>query len=217
MCGSLLGWMRTRTFSLQTAEALPLTASPEVRASLHENGLALLHIGSGQVFLANQVGARTWQGISAGKSIAAISSELSHEYGLCPDQVRNDAEEFVAQLEQRGLVKREKPMPAPRHRGLLLLEALWELVLYDLTMAVFGFRRVYIQLEREQRWSHAQPFARDLEAQVAKAVSTASSFYWKPVKCLQQSIAAARLLRKYGVPAPLHSSAMRGSRWLAVW
>lgn len=79
----------------------------------------------------------------------------------------------------------------------LVVRALWEAARYDVVSALFGFGGV----KRGMR-----P-ARDVEADVAtadtvnEAVGRMSSFYWKPLLCLQRSVVTARLLRVQGIRA----------------
>jgi hypothetical protein len=81
-------------------------AAPDVRASVHDNGLALLDIASGKVFLCNETGSRIWQGVVAGLSTDAICQEISREFGVASTLVRAHMSSFLAELECRGLVIR---------------------------------------------------------------------------------------------------------------
>ena len=96
----------------------------------------------------------------------------------------------------------------------LITRSLWELTRYDLINATAGFQRIHSQLARQRVTSRlSPPGGEDL---VCEAVSLAACFYVKPVFCLQRSVIAARLLRKYGIdgrlvigyrPAPFFSHA----------
>jgi len=78
--------------------------SPEVRASAHEDGLALLHIQTGRVFLCNRIGSRIWQSLAKGLSADAIAEQISRECGVTRDLVARHTAEFLFELERRGLV-----------------------------------------------------------------------------------------------------------------
>jgi hypothetical protein len=81
----------------------------------------------------------------------------------------------------------------------LIARALCELVRYDLVGTLFGFRRVHRELNRlgvAAVSAHAET-----EAAICDAVEWATLFYWKPVRCLQRSIATVRALRRHGVAA----------------
>jgi hypothetical protein len=82
---------------------------------------------------------------------------------------------------------------------LLVAQAFWELLRYDLVYAVFGFRGVHRSLSRKRvnKWRHRN----DFEAMSRRAMSYATSFYWKQVLCLQRSVAVARVLRCHGLNA----------------
>ena len=83
-----------------------LAIAPGVRASVHDDGLALLHISTGRVFLSNQTGLRIWQGVVSGLTTDAISEEISRDWGLGWEVVRRDTSSFIFELERRGLVIR---------------------------------------------------------------------------------------------------------------
>ncbi len=78
--------------------------SPEVRSSAHEDGLALLHIQTGRVFLCNRIGSRIWQSLAKGLSADAIAEQISRECGVARDLVAQHTYSFLVELERRGLV-----------------------------------------------------------------------------------------------------------------
>ena len=87
----------------------------------------------------------------------------------------------------------------PFGRLALAVRAVWELCRYDLVAATSGFRGVHRKLQGlacGSRSSHS-----DLEVVVPRTVAAVSSFYWKPVLCLQRSVVTARLLRQCGIAA----------------
>jgi hypothetical protein len=90
-------------------------------------------------------------------------------------------------------------MMPPFARILLAVRAMWELCRYDLAAAASGFRGVHRKLQGLAcggRSSHP-----GLEIVIPRTVTAVSSFYWKPVLCLQRSVVAVRLLRHYGIEA----------------
>ena len=100
------------------------------------------------------------------------------------------------------------------NRTLLAVRVLWRLALYDALLALRGFRSMYRDLSRHRL--PAKPGQAQMEAVICRAVTQVSSFYWKPVRCLQRSAVMAGLLRTYGIdatvvigfkPAPLYSHA----------
>lgn len=81
----------------------------------------------------------------------------------------------------------------------LVMQALWELLRYDVVIKALGFRRIHHALAgMRPRGAKTAP---DMERAVCQAMKWALSLYWKPALCLQRSVAAARLLRRYGVDA----------------
>lgn len=98
--------------------------------------------------------------------------------------------------------------------ALLVIRAFWQLHRYDLVNRTLGFQRIHRQVARRKVVTRApRP---SLEAAICDAVSLAACFYWKPVLCLQRSVAATLLLRKHGIhsrlvigyrPAPFFSHA----------
>lgn len=83
-----------------------LAVAPDIRASAHDDGIALLDISTGRVFLSNQTGSRIWRGLVAGLSADAISEEISREWGVGPELVRRHTSSFIFELESRGLLRR---------------------------------------------------------------------------------------------------------------
>ena len=84
----------------------PLAVSPETRASVHEEGLTILHIPSGRVFVCNRSAARIWLGASKGLSVDRLAEEMSGEYSVAPEIVQRDTRLLVSQMELHGLIIR---------------------------------------------------------------------------------------------------------------
>lgn len=78
----------------------------------------------------------------------------------------------------------------------ILFEALWELAYHDLVNSVFGFRGTWALLRRTPtRDDRAMHAGKD---HICRAMDWAISLYFRPVLCLQRSVATARLLRRHG-------------------
>ena len=82
------------------------TVTPGVQASVHQDGIVLLHIPTGKVFQSNRTGARIWQGLTSGLQPGAIAAEIGQHYGMPPDLVARDTASFLTALEQHGFVTR---------------------------------------------------------------------------------------------------------------
>jgi hypothetical protein len=89
---------------LDPCENRSLAISPEVRASLHDDGLTILHIPTGRVFVCNRTASRIWQGVAKGLTADAISEEISRECDVARDLVQQHTSKFLTELERRGLV-----------------------------------------------------------------------------------------------------------------
>jgi hypothetical protein len=87
-----------------------------------------------------------------------------------------------------------------RYRGAgawLAASALWELARYDIVFAVRGLRGVRSQPPGPAPDGAANEAAPAIAAVLAAVIP----FYWKPVRCLQRSIVAARLMRQRAIAA----------------
>ena len=83
----------------------------------------------------------------------------------------------------------------------LVLRALFELARYEATIALRGFGSIQRRLKQQRpAVKAAHP---EVQQAICNAVLLATCLYWKPVLCLQRSVCAVRLLRKYGVTAKL--------------
>ena len=84
---------------------------------------------------------------------------------------------------------------------LLTLHAFCHLISYDLCNALFGFSRIHRQVSAKKT-ARRRPHP-GIEAAVCDAVALAACFYWRPVLCLQRSVAATLLLRRHGIDGRL--------------
>jgi hypothetical protein len=65
-----------------------------------------LHARRGVVFTSNRIGARIWQGLVDQEAVETIVARISREADVGLDRVRQDATEFVAELETHGFLSR---------------------------------------------------------------------------------------------------------------
>ena len=79
----------------------------------------------------------------------------------------------------------------------LRLRVLWELVRYDVLSKISGFAGV----RRRMRPAQGSAMPRSEVDGVCQAVGFMTSFYWKPLLCLQRSIVTAQVLRANGIQA----------------
>ncbi|MBZ5724264.1 MAG: lasso peptide biosynthesis B2 protein [Acidobacteriia bacterium] len=90
-------------------------------------------------------------------------------------------------------------MIARLSRSLLIAQALWQLLRYDVVLRAGGFRRIHRDLGR--RRPKPAGGAPSREARICEAMRWALSLYCKPALCLQRAVATARLLRRHGMEA----------------
>jgi hypothetical protein len=84
-------------------------------------------------------------------------------------------------------------------RARVLVRAFWELARYDALSRARGFAGIRRHMGGVRHAASPAPRCH-VEAAV-HAVTCATSFYWKPLLCLQRSVVTARLLRAEGVDA----------------
>lgn len=68
----------------------------------------LLSARSGQYYGLNELGARIWQGLASGNSMAGLLSGITSEYEVGEGRLIDDVARFLDSLEQAGLVKVER-------------------------------------------------------------------------------------------------------------
>lgn len=83
---------------------LGLRIAPDVKASLHAEGIVLLHLGKGTVFSANRAGATIWSGVAERWSLDRVAETIGSEFHVPAQGAREDAAEFLAQLVAEGLL-----------------------------------------------------------------------------------------------------------------
>jgi len=83
---------------------LGFRVSPDVKASLHPEGVVLIHHGRGTVFSANLVGAMIWNGALERWSIQKLTESISNRFQISPQTAQQDTAAFLSQLEAEGLL-----------------------------------------------------------------------------------------------------------------
>lgn len=82
------------------------TVNPAAAASFHDDGIVILHTGSGRLFTSNGTGARVWRGVERRLPLEAIAEELSGEYKIARTTAREHTASFLAELERHTLIQR---------------------------------------------------------------------------------------------------------------
>ncbi|HEU4509299.1 MAG TPA: PqqD family protein [Pyrinomonadaceae bacterium] len=83
------------------------SVSPEATASLHADGIVILHTGKGRVFSSNKSGALIWRGIEQRRSLDGLVEEISREFQIAGATARAHTLNFLAALEGQALIQRE--------------------------------------------------------------------------------------------------------------
>ena len=83
------------------------TVSPQATASVHDDGIVILHLGNGGFYTCNGTGARIWRAIERKLSLEAIAEEISNAYQIAVTTARQNAVRFLAELELHALIQRE--------------------------------------------------------------------------------------------------------------
>lgn len=84
--------------------------NPEASVSIHDQGIVILHVGSGRLYTCNTTGARIWRGVEQQLPLETIAEEISSEYQLVHSAAREHVAGFLANLEQHTLVQRERAL-----------------------------------------------------------------------------------------------------------
>jgi hypothetical protein len=104
----MMNFLRKVRSSIDSARREPgrlmLRPAPDVKASLHQDGMVLIHHRSGTVFSSNRVGAMIWKGTTEGRSLDEVAASISGEFDIPQQTVQQDAARFLAQLEAEGLL-----------------------------------------------------------------------------------------------------------------
>ena len=86
---------------------LSFSVNPEAAASVHEDGIVILHTGKGYLFASNGTGARIWRGVEQRLTLEAIVEEIGSWYQIALTIAREHTIRFLAELERHELILRE--------------------------------------------------------------------------------------------------------------
>ena len=81
--------------------------SPEANASVHDDGVVILHLGNGRFYTCNGTGARIWRAIEQRLSLEAMAQEISSTYEIALNTARQHTVRFLAELELHALIEQE--------------------------------------------------------------------------------------------------------------
>jgi len=80
--------------------------SPDAAASIHEDGVVILHTRRGRLFRSNRAGACIWCCIEQRLSLEGIAEKLTSEYQIARTIAREHTARFLAELERNSLIER---------------------------------------------------------------------------------------------------------------
>ena len=86
---------------------LTFSINPEAAASFHDDGVVILHTGTGRLFTANRTGSRIWRGVEQQLPLEAIAKGISDDYQVAPGTAHEHTTSFLAALERQVLIHRE--------------------------------------------------------------------------------------------------------------
>lgn len=91
----------------ELSDDVRLRASDDVAARALDGEAVLLDLASGTYFGLNEVGARVWELVEAGTTVGALRTTLLAEFDVEEGVLATDLARLLADLEQRGLVRRD--------------------------------------------------------------------------------------------------------------
>jgi Coenzyme PQQ synthesis protein D (PqqD) len=75
--------------------------------------LIILELSGGEYFSLDELGARIWEGLAAGRALGEVVEGIAPEYDVAPERFRTDAMSLAEELVRRRLlVARSSPPPA---------------------------------------------------------------------------------------------------------
>ncbi len=98
--------MTATTAIRDQVEDRELKISSDAAASIHEDGIVILHTRKGRLFSSNRTGACIWRCIEQRLSFEAIAEKLTSEYQIARTTARQHAVRFLAELERHNLIER---------------------------------------------------------------------------------------------------------------
>ena len=85
------------------------TACFEVPESVHarpfDDEIVLLDLAHGEYFALDDVGARIWEGLTAGRSLGGLCEALLSSYDVDGLRLREDVASFACDLVEKGLIR----------------------------------------------------------------------------------------------------------------
>ena len=80
--------------------------NPDAAASLHDEGIVILHLGQGRLYRSNATGASIWRGVEQQLALDAIAGQVSREFCIEPATAHEHTLRFLGHLEKHSLIHR---------------------------------------------------------------------------------------------------------------
>lgn len=98
--------MTATTAIRDQVEEREIRINSDAAASIHEDGIVILHVDQGRLFSSNRTGAYIWRCIEQRVSFEAIAEKISSEYQIARTTAREHTARFLAELERHSLIHR---------------------------------------------------------------------------------------------------------------
>lgn len=85
-----------------------LRVAPSIHTRTFDGELVLLDLEGGDYFALDEIGAKFWAGVQAGKSLDALADEVAAEYDVSRAQAATDLAALRDELLARGLLVSEE-------------------------------------------------------------------------------------------------------------
>jgi hypothetical protein len=86
-----------------------VTAAECVRWRQFDDELVMVDLQGGEYFALNAVGARMWDLLASGKTLAETATALASEYNAGQDEILGDCTKLADELLKRGLIVLKLP------------------------------------------------------------------------------------------------------------
>jgi hypothetical protein len=84
-----------------------IKVNSEAVASIHDDGVNILHTCNWRLFSSNRTGAFIWRCLEQQLPLEAIAEKINSEYQIARTTALDHTAHFVAELERHGLIERE--------------------------------------------------------------------------------------------------------------
>lgn len=86
---------------------LRFTVNSDATASIHDDGIVILHVRTGRLYTSNRIGSCIWRSIERQVALDEIAKEISDAYQIARSIAKEHTVRFVSELERHGLIERE--------------------------------------------------------------------------------------------------------------